>query len=579
MRFKNDTGSLKLYFVAGTQTVLMAFDLPEAKVKGSDFMGFSIERTDAEGKKQLLNGSKHFDSLIHDINITDPKIKYASLVQAFFWKDYLADPGQEYTYKVSAMYGTALHFAPKYTSSITISTEELNKGKHSVYFNYGVTGSQGYAKNKEFGNKRVSELGKDAYAKALSYLSRELYNEGLTGFLKQAKTKKHSLYCAFYEIQYPEFLKQLKEVKKKVKELQIVYSAQSGQNKDIKDPHHEKGNITSLKDIGLMSVSHLRTKANQPHNKFMILCENDVPIEVWTGSTNITLSGIFGQCNTGHWIKDKTIAKKYKKYWDTLKNNPSLGVLSKVSEEIQPDTDLTKLDNGTYVFFSPRDLPFDKDVEVTPNHLKSYVKLIDKAQELVCMIFPFNYDSVFQKVYDKKRSFLRYLLFEKTAQAEQAKSNEDNDVNLKVTGGAVLESKVEDFVKEVTPKSTVDGGILFVHNKFFLVDPLSDQPKVLTGSANFSNASIVSNDENSLLIIGDKRVADIYLTEFNRLFEHFWPRYITQQNKRNKIKNEAGFEKPLDEKYTWFVDYFKKSSYHYKRGRLFIEMKGAKKVQ
>ncbi|MBL0136191.1 MAG: hypothetical protein IPP79_20560 [Chitinophagaceae bacterium] len=86
-------------------------------------------------------------------------------------------------------------------------------------------------------------------------------------------------------------------------------------------------------------------------------------------------------------------------------NNPSLGVLSKVSEEIQPDTDLTKLDNGTYVFFSPRDLPFDKDVEVTPNHLKSYVKLIDKAQELVCMIFPFNYDSVFQKVYDKKQAF------------------------------------------------------------------------------------------------------------------------------------------------------------------------------
>ncbi len=30
-----------------------------------------------------------------------------------------------------------------------------------------------------------------------------------------------------------------------------------------------------------------------------------------------------------------------------------------------------------------------------------------------------------------------------------------------------------------------------------------------------------SNDENMLIIRGDQRVADIYLTEFNRLFNHY----------------------------------------------------------
>lgn len=573
MRFKKTAGGLRLYAVAGTQTVLLAFDLAEAKAKGKDFMGFSIDRVDSAGNHKSLNGSKYFASLINDNTITDPKVKFASLVQSFFWKDYLADPGETYTYTVEAMFGTALHFAAKFTNTITVTTEVLNEGKHSVYFNYGVTGSQGYASNPDFGNKPVKELKGAVFQKALDYLSRELYNDGLKEFVKQAKTPKHSLYCAFYEIQWPDFINELKDVRNKAKDLQIVFSDQPDQNKDITAPPHEKGNRTSLKDAGLLPVSHPRTKANQPHNKFMILCKDDVPIEVWTGSTNITISGIFGQCNTGHWIKDADIAAKFKTYWDTLKDNPDMSDLSAVSLAIQPDADLTQLADGTYVFFSPRDLPVPN--KTVPPQLDSYVKLIEKANNLVCMIFPFNYDDVFKAVYDENKDYQRLLIFEKTAEAKKAKSKADSDPDLLVTAGAVLDSKVEQFVKEVSSKSTVEGGILYVHNKFFVVDPLGDDPAVLTGSANFSRPSITSNDENSVLIKGDKRVADIYLTEFNRLFDHFWPRYLRKILPKKRGDKE-GFEKPLDEKYTWFGDYFVKDSFHQKRGQLFIKMKGAK---
>jgi phosphatidylserine/phosphatidylglycerophosphate/cardiolipin synthase-like enzyme len=60
----------------------------------------------------------------------------------------------------------------------------------------------------------------------------------------------------------------------------------------------------------------------------------------------------------------------------------------------------------------------------------------------------------------------------------------------------------------------------WVHTKFMLVDPLSDDPKVVTGSANFSESSTNQNDENMLVIRGDSRVADIYLGEFVRCFSH-----------------------------------------------------------
>lgn len=55
-----------------------------------------------------------------------------------------------------------------------------------------------------------------------------------------------------------------------------------------------------------------------------------------------------------------------------------------------------------------------------------------------------------------------------------------------------------------------------------MIDPLSDDPLICTGSANFSKNSLQNNDENMVLIRGDTRVADIYLTEFLRLHEHFY---------------------------------------------------------
>jgi phosphatidylserine/phosphatidylglycerophosphate/cardiolipin synthase-like enzyme len=60
----------------------------------------------------------------------------------------------------------------------------------------------------------------------------------------------------------------------------------------------------------------------------------------------------------------------------------------------------------------------------------------------------------------------------------------------------------------------------WVHTKFMLVDPLGSKPITLTGSANFSEDSVSTNDENMLLIRGDTRVADIYFGEFMRIFAH-----------------------------------------------------------
>ncbi len=426
MRFINDKNDLKLYLVTGTQAVLLSFDIPKSKVAKKDFMGFSIERKDKNGTITYHNGSKYFASLVHDNTITDPSVKYASLVQSFFWTDYTVDPGETYTYTVKAMFGTALHHQPMYESSIEVTTEGLHNGKHSVYFNYGVTGSQGYAKNKEFGNKPLKTLKGKALEHALAYLGRELWSEGLVKFVRQARGNSFRLCAAFYEFQYDGFLQEIKAALDSGVDVQIVYSAQ---------PDQKQKNVSGIKKAGfsLNENFHFRTKANQPHNKFMVLSKDGIPKQVWTGSTNITLTGIFGHCNTGHWIEDEAIAASYQAYWDTLKNNPDMEVLATKSEQIQADTDLTDLNDGTYVFFSPRD--HGTKPKAKPVHLSNYAELIDNANELVCMIFPFNIDDVFKTVYRKDKKYLRFLIFDKAAEARKVKSN---DKDLKVTAGAVL---------------------------------------------------------------------------------------------------------------------------------------------
>src|SRR6185436_16461008 len=85
------------------------------------------------------------------------------------------------------------------------------------------------------------------------------------------------------------------------------------------------------------------------------------------------------------------------------------------------------------------------------------------------------------------------------------------------------------FVEEELARPTNQGHVFFVHSKVLLIDPLSDDPLVCSGSANFSPDSLLQNDENMLLVRGDTRVADIYMTEFDRVFRHFYFRDIANE--------------------------------------------------
>jgi phosphatidylserine/phosphatidylglycerophosphate/cardiolipin synthase-like enzyme len=85
-----------------------------------------------------------------------------------------------------------------------------------------------------------------------------------------------------------------------------------------------------------------------------------------------------------------------------------------------------------------------------------------------------------------------------------------------------------------------------------LIDPLSEDPIVVTGSANFSDASTTENDENMLVIRGNKRVADIYVGEYMRLWNHYaFREWAASQKQPSQTKFKF-----LDVGNNWFRSYF-----------------------
>ncbi|MFF9803476.1 phospholipase D-like domain-containing protein, partial [Streptomyces rochei] len=113
---------------------------------------------------------------------------------------------------------------------------------------------------------------------------------------------------------------------------------------------------------------------------------------------------------------------------------------------------------------------------------------------------------------------LRWLLFENATIADAHRGAvTDPDTEL-VACGLVEEGGLAGWAAE--HDNPFSHNIEYLHTKYLLIDPIGDDPIVVTGSANFSNPSANRNDENMLVIRGDHSLAEAYFTEFFRLFSH-----------------------------------------------------------
>lgn len=538
MRRKKQSEGLTVQAVAGNNAVFLGFDLAENARAGC--LGFALEREDhTESEKYWLSGFKTFKSVVAQ---PDPKTWYSSHdhpLQTFYWGDYSAKPDHDYTYRIVPRYGQpgALTDQPGLDLSVQVSTSDPERGTHGVYFNRGVAASQAYA--NRYG-KPPNQLSPGKRTEALRWLSRGL-DEALKAFIAKAASARFALRAAVYEFTQPEVLAAFAAADEAGADVRIVFHADGEQG----DRNHDA--IAAAGITGLVTERHPHTIA---HNKFIVLCERDgqslQPRAVWTGSTNITDGGIFGHSNVGHVVRDEDVAARFLDLWEQLASDPAIEDFRDWTSAQDPFPPPV---SNTATIFSPRH-------GLAP--LDWYAEEFSRARSVASITCAFGLTNVIEEGLKDAlvagSPALHYVLLDKADDHQESWAT-DTSVFVAV-GSAGGPDSLSRWAKEGL--TGFNGWVPFIHTKVLLIDPLSRHPLIITGSANFSPNSTNSNDENMLVIRDDLRVADVYFTEYARMFNHMYARYWARRlSEGDEASDLHSFLRETDD---WQDPYFREGN-------------------
>ena len=545
MRARSTADGLSVHAIAGTSVVLFGLDLPKARTE--DLLGFALQRWDpVENERYWLRGARVFKETSEGIPPGSSVSLREHPVQSFLWGDYTAKPGRDYEYRVVALYGKPKNLEIGAEVTVAVRTEPVDEGTHAVHFNRGVAGSQAYL--RKFGARAPREG--DRSDPAYDWLSRGL-EEAVLAFIATAAGSGFAIRGAVYEFNYPPVLAVLKAAADRGVDVRIIYDRR-GKSTDPKRPKVWEITEPAVAAAGLDPfMIQRKTNSAISHNKFLILLQEGSPVAVWTGSTNFTWGGIFGQSNVGHLIRDAVVGAAFLDYWHRLAGDPEYAVIRPANTAASPNPP-TPPAAGITTLFSPR-----SDLGL----IDWYAAQAARAQRSFFMTAAFGVHDKIASAIAPESDVLRYLVLEKP-QSNGVRFDSDRDV--KVAVGSFLRSGILDrWTQERL--TGLNRNVLFSHTKFILIDPLGTDPLVISGSANFSDPSVKNNDENMLLIQGDTRIADIYLGEFMRIFNHFYFRYL-RQKLANRDEADTVY---LADNDTWADRYFDETTPSYRQRLLF----------
>lgn len=592
------TGGYRIYAVTGINTVSFAIDFREADTKG--LLGFAVEREDeAENERYFMLGMKVFEKIVPHPSSAAAVSTFNHPVQSFVWDDFTAKPEREYVYYFHPIKGKPKNLdrsAP--AIRIAVKTEPLyTEDDHDVFFNRGVASSQAY--RREFDNLPPDKI-EDPVKRheALEWLSRKL-DDALIRFIDSAQ-KGDTLLGCFYEFRYAPALEKLRDAVEREVDVRLIVDGKVNEHTDKKGKFHEsfprEENKRAVKAAKLQKSAVKCWREGNPsdiqHNKFLVLLRKNGDGEVWTGSTNLSVGGVHGQTNVGHWIRDTDLANAFAAYWELLVGDPGSekgdskkdgrakkGAYRDAVAELGSVPERWKdIPQGSSAIFSPRS---------GSGVLEMYATLLDEAANVGCATLAFGISKVFKErlADNTSKSQVTFLLLEKEDK-EKARAKDPfvpltTRQNVYQAWGSYLHDPLYQWTRETSARALgLNTHVSYIHSKFMLHDPLGEDPIVVTGSANFSDASTNDNDENMVLIRGNQRVADIYFTEFNRLFNHYYFRSV-QEKLHREASEEANASADakssvfLDETDGWLAKY-KRGSLRWKRVEIYARMANAK---
>jgi phosphatidylserine/phosphatidylglycerophosphate/cardiolipin synthase-like enzyme len=213
------------------------------------------------------------------------------------------------------------------------------------------------------------------------------------------------------------------------------------------------------------------------HNKFWIFDQQIV----WTGSTNITVNGIFKQNNNVIVMRSPEIAYIYEREFQEMWNG-----------QFGPRAPSTVSNQWAILDGTPIQVLFSAE----DHAINNLIALVNDAQSSIRFL---------------AFSFTDYPLAQ--AMIDRAKAGVDLKGIYETFGSNSIGSELTTFLCAGMQVRRDDNDKSILHNKVIIID----NTIVATGSFNFSSNADESNEEN-LVIVDNPEIAALYLQEFDKLW-------------------------------------------------------------
>lgn len=536
MRKKGKRNGVYVKAYTGSNSVLLAMNIDDAMRKG--LLGFAIERVQvATGKRRWLNGLLNFPHISRPPGVPSPT--NIAPIQKFRWADYTIEAGEKYQYIVNPVYGTAE--TPKLAPGPTVTVHPApTAGKHIVHFNRAAAASQAFSRAFKDVDREIEQARKERRLSsyrlppnALKWLSDGLLEE-ITNFLDRAVDASWAVDIAIYEYELEEIARAVEAAHQRGAQVRVLYHARP-------NDHQTVVNEESLRNLP-PETKRPRVTSSIFHHKFIVLSrirngQRD-PVAVLAGSTNFTENGVYRQANVVHIVNRPDTSREFLTLFEQIFN----GASTAETRRFININDRIDLDTPFFTGFSPRSKPEDLD---------AFRTLIGGARRDVLFCTAFNLDDGIEEalIGQPNDSILRFGI--ENQRSRITGFHADRTANF--AAAAWLKDGLEGFLKESTKGQR---GNILIHTKVIIVDFTSENPIIISGSHNFSQAASRNNDENYLVIRGDTDVADAYGCELLRIYDHYRFRFKVNQPARAR-----GFRPfTLDTDDSWTNSYFNPGS-------------------
>lgn len=474
--------------------------------------------------------------------------------QRFTWSDFGPHPGHV-EYRVAAMVGPASAPVEGDLASDWVAPVPPTFNAAVPYFNFGTVSSRWFSTRaalypREFDALRKAlaptrrGAGDPTSAEALTAVlgldangpgtGGETIGDRLGGQLarrvKQLLTDARDdpgtqIYAALFELSDPELIGLLGQLGQRCHLILANGTHKRGEDENAAAAAALAGKVD-------LSRRMLHPNGAFAHNKFVVVEPRGKPTWAWTGSTNWSPHGLYTQSNNGLELRDPDIAASYLNEWHRLRAAGD----TTPPPPLEPAREQYHFSGGattTSVFFSPHHLP-RADAANSPD-LAYANALIRGAKQgvLSLMLDPGWTGSLLQTLRQTAAAhpdlYVRGVV--NTDPTQHAHPDDASAIGF-LHGAETVPSNY-DVVLPTSQREPGEPiadylgrvGIVVVHSKIIVVDPLGAHPVVLTGSHNMGVHAATVNDDNLVIVEGDRELAIAHALNVISVFNHFWWRY------------------------------------------------------